>query len=169
VTVTGWAHHRPMQPARTVNLGRGLVVPYPTPTTAEATRIGRANGRRDTRCERELRSALHAAGLRFRVDLLVRSEGLRVHVDIAFTRVRLAAFVDGCFWHGCPMHQHVPKRNRGYWVPKLVANVTRDRAVDAALRGDGWTIVRVWEHERVEEAARRIVRLRSWMDGRAPT
>jgi DNA mismatch endonuclease, patch repair protein len=147
---------------RNVNLGHGLLVPYPVPTSPDARRIGRANGRRDTACELRVRSALHAAGLRFRVDLLLRTTDVRVHADIAFTRALIAVFVDGCFWHGCPVHQHVPKRNRDYWVPKLVATVQRDRTVDRSLRAAGWRVVRAWEHEPVAEVSARIVRLHAW-------
>ncbi|HEX2575485.1 MAG TPA: very short patch repair endonuclease, partial [Aquihabitans sp.] len=114
---------------------------------AAATKIGKANGRKDTRAEIRVRSALHRRGLRFRKDLLLRLDSVRVHPDVVFTRVRVAVFVDGCFWHGCPEHQHVPKRNRDYWVPKLQANVARDRRVDAALEAAGWEVVRAWEHE----------------------
>lgn len=86
-------------------------------------------------------------------DLLVRATDVRVRVDVCFTRVRVAVFVDGCFWHGCPEHQHMPKRNTDYWVPKLAANVERDRRVDLALAKDGWVVLRVWEHEDPMDAA----------------
>lgn len=66
-------------------------------------------------------------------------------------------FIDGCFWHGCPEHQHIPKTNREYWVPKLQANVERDRRVDRALVDAGWEVIRVWEHVDVEDAADEIV------------
>ena len=139
---------------RTVNLGGGLLVPYPSPGTAAATRIGKANRRADTKAEVRLRSALHARGLRFRKDLLIRTVDIRVHPDVVFTAVQLAVFVDGCFWHGCPEHQHVPKTNQDYWVPKLRANEQRDRRVDAALRASGWGVA--WEHEDEAAAAARI-------------
>jgi DNA mismatch endonuclease (patch repair protein) len=139
-----------------VALGGGIVVPYPEPADNTATRIGRANKRKDTKPEVELRSALHRKGLRFRKDHLVRCGVLRVHPDIVFTRVLVAVFVDGCFWHGCPVHQRVPKRNRDYWVPKLEANAARDRRVDQALVEKGWHVERTWEHEAAAAAAFRI-------------
>lgn len=142
--------------ARTVNLGRGRVVPYPEPVSEAATKIGKANRRTDTKPEIRLRSALHRLGLRFRKDHLVRCGPTRVRPDIVFTRSRVAVFVDGCFWHGCPIHQQVPKRNRDYWVPKLGANVERDRRVDAALTAEGWFVVRIWEHEEVSGAAAQV-------------
>jgi DNA mismatch endonuclease (patch repair protein) len=106
-----------------------------------------------------LRSELHERGLRFRKDLLVRVGSTKVHPDIVFTRARVAVFVDGCFWHGCPEHQTVPKRNPEYWVPKLKRNVERDRESDAALSSEHWAIVRVWEHEDVATAGERIENL----------
>jgi DNA mismatch endonuclease, patch repair protein len=148
-------HDRPSE--RTVTLGGGLTVPYPEPTSESASRIGRANRRQDTRCEVLLRSELHRRGLRFRKDLLVRAGTVRVHVDVAFTRVRLAVFVDGCFWHCCPTHFHMPKSNLSYWVPKLEANVERDHRVDAALRESGWTPLRLWEHLAPGEGADMVV------------
>ena len=136
-----------MAEQRYVVLGPGQRVPYPEPTSAAATKIGKANKRVDSKCEVRLRSALHRMGLRFRKDLLVRAGGLRVRPDIVFTRARVAVFVDGCFWHGCPTHATTPKTNQGYWVPKLAANEARDRRVDEALTGEGWTVLRIWEHE----------------------
>lgn len=143
-------------PRRTVNLGRGQIVPYPEPSSAAATKIGKANRRTDTKPEVRLRSALHRQGMRFRKDLLIRVGTVRVHPDVVFTRRKVAVFVDGCFWHGCPDHQVVPKSNRDYWVPKLQANVARDRRVDAALIDAGWAVVRIWEHASVDAAAERV-------------
>jgi DNA mismatch endonuclease (patch repair protein) len=141
---------------REVVLGGGVRVPYPEPTSAAATKIGKANRRKDSKCEVQIRSALHRSGLRFRKDLLLRVGGVRVHPDIVFTRARVAVFVDGCFWHRCPTHATAPKSNTSYWGPKLEANVARDRRVDEALRSEGWTVLRVWEHELPSDAAHRI-------------
>ncbi len=142
--------------ARTVNLGGGQVVPYPEPTDAAATKIGQANRRSGTKPEIRLRCGLHRRGLRFRKDLLLRAGDVRTHPDIVFTRWKVAVFVDGCFWHGCPDHQHVPKSNRDYWVPKLAANVARDRRVDDALSAAGWSVVHIWEHVAVDVAIDRV-------------
>jgi DNA mismatch endonuclease (patch repair protein) len=133
-----------------------LVVPYPVPTTPAATRIGKANKRQGTKAEVRLRSNLHRDGLRFRKDHLVRAGGVRVHVDVVFTRRRVAIFVDGCFWHGCPEHLHVPKANRDWWEWKLAATHRRDWDTDRGLHQAGWAVVRVWEHEDVYEAADRV-------------
>lgn len=140
-------------PGREVALGRGQRVPYPVPSTAAATVIGKANRRTDTKPEQALRSALHRRGLRFRKDFLIRAGGVRTHADAAFTRRRLAVFVDGCFWHCCPQHGSAPRSNTAYWGPKLQGNVERDRRVTAALEADAWTVLRIWEHVPVDEAA----------------
>jgi DNA mismatch endonuclease (patch repair protein) len=121
---------------------------YPHPTSPAVTASMKANRRADTKPELALRSALHAEGLRFRKDHLIRTpDGTRVKADIVFTRVRVVIFVDGCFWHGCPEHGHTPKANSHYWKPKLARNKERDARVTNALEADGWTVVRIWEHE----------------------
>jgi DNA mismatch endonuclease, patch repair protein len=142
---------------RVVSLGGGVVVPYPESGNLAATRVARGNQRRDTAPELALRSALYRRGLRYRKDHLVRcSGGLKVRPDVVFTRVRVAIFVDGCFWHSCPEHGRSPGRNTDYWGPKLRGNVARDRRVNEVLEADGWRVVRVWEHEDVVEAGERI-------------
>lgn len=131
-------------------------LPYPHPSSPGVTAAMKGNRRVDSRPEVALRSALHRRGLRFRKDVPLRpAERLR-RVDIAFPSVRLAVFVDGCFWHGCPEHGNRPRRNTGYWSPKLARNMARDVQVNTELAAAGWTVVRVWEHEDVEIAAARI-------------
>lgn len=118
----------------------------------------KANRRRDTRPEITLRRALHAQGLRFRKDYLVGLVGRRpVRVDVAFTRLRVAVFVDGCFWHACTEHGVVPRSNRSYWEPKLARNAQRDRDIDSALTSEGWVVLHIWEHVRLDEAAEVVV------------
>ena len=112
-------------------------------------------GRRDTAPELALRRELHRRGLRFRVDLSP-IPGLRSRADIVFTRAEVAVFVDGCFWHRCPTHATVPKNNRAWWTPKLLANEARDRRTDAALAAADWIAIRVWEHEDPVVAANAI-------------
>lgn len=152
----------PAEPAhRSVTLTSGERVPYPEPTSKEATKIGRANRRAETEPERRLRSRLHRCGLRFRKDYFVRTGAVRVHIDVAFPRRQVAVFVDGCFWHGCPEHGSTPSRNRDYWVPKLRANLERDHRVDGALSDAGWLVIRVWEHEDPVVAADRVAEVLS--------
>jgi DNA mismatch endonuclease (patch repair protein) len=121
-----------------------------------SSRVMRSNRRRDTAPELAVRRILHANGMRYRVDMrLVRET--RSRADIAFTRQRIAVFIDGCFWHGCPEHLHLPKANADYWTPKLARNVERDAEVTAILRGLGWTVLRFWEHEPAQATADRII------------
>ena len=67
--------------------------------------------------------------------------------DFVFRKARVAIFVDGCFWHGCPLHGRQPKANRSYWAPKLKKNRERDKEADVSLRAAGWRVLRIWEHE----------------------
>ncbi len=105
--------------------------------------IMRRVGRRDTGPELSLRRALHAHGLRFRIER--RVEGVKA--DIVFTAARVAIFVDGCFWHSCPIHGTKPGSNTGYWLPKLTTNAQRDLRQTARIEAAGWAVVRVWEHD----------------------
>lgn len=119
-----------------------------------------ANRRRDTKPELTIRRLLHARGLRFRVDYRVLSNA-RTRADIAFTRPRVAVFIDGCFWHGCPVHATQPKRNADYWGPKLARNRERDAEATALLENHHWQVLRFWEHEQpiaVAEEIERVVR-----------
>ena len=75
---------------------------------------------------------------------------------MTFSAKRVAVFVDGCFWHGCPVHGTHPKANKAWWAEKLRANVARDRATDQYLTGLGWVVVRIWEHEDADSAADRV-------------
>jgi DNA mismatch endonuclease, patch repair protein len=117
----------------------------------------RGNRSRDTKPELALRRALHREGLRFHVHR--RIEPTRTYADIVFPRRRIAVFVDGCFWHGCPRHYRPSTKNAAYWSAKIIRNVTRDRANDVLLKERGWTVVRVWEHEPIDEAVERIAAL----------
>jgi DNA mismatch endonuclease, patch repair protein len=112
----------------------------------------RAQRERDTGIEREIRSRLHARGLRFRVHRRLLA-GSRREVDVVFPGAKVAVFVDGCFWHGCPEHGTWPRNNAAFWREKIEGNVRRDRDTDARLQDEGWTVVRVWEHEAPADAA----------------
>jgi DNA mismatch endonuclease (patch repair protein) len=143
-------------PARNLKVG-GNVVPYPYPASAHVTAIMRGNRSRDTRPEIQLRALLHRDGYRYRVNLPITVGGATVRVDIAFTKARLAVFVDGCFWHACPSHGRIPKANSGYWPFKLARNHARDTANRRSLESDGWRVVRIWEHVPPEQAADIVV------------
>ncbi|MGH2946706.1 MAG: very short patch repair endonuclease [Solirubrobacteraceae bacterium] len=143
------------------------VPPAPKSTSAGVRRSMQSNRRSGTNPERGLRSALHAAGWRFRIDLPIETPDGRVRPDIVFTRLKLAVFVDGCFWHGCPEHGVSPKSNESYWGPKLRRNAQRDRRDAERLEAAGWTVLRIWEHEPTEDALRAVVRVLS--DAVAPS
>lgn len=128
----------------------------PPPTSARAAAVMRGNRRRDTSPELDLRRALHARGLRFRVDLTVLAGTRRVRPDVVFPRWRVAVFVDGCFWHGCPEHLVKSKSHTDYWDAKLARNAARDRSDEHSLEQHGWTVLRVWTHEDPTLAADRI-------------
>lgn len=127
----------------------------PTASSAEARRRMQAVRQRDTASERELRSALHRLGLRYRLQRILLP-GSRRRADFVFIAARVAVFVDGCFWHSCPIHGTTPKANRKWWMAKLDANQRRDRDTNEALSRIGWIVIRIWEHENVDEAAARI-------------
>ncbi|MGI5449943.1 very short patch repair endonuclease [Streptomyces sp. CA-243310] len=110
---------------------------------------------KDTRIEVALRKALHASGLRFRVHGRP-VKGVRREADIVFGPARVAVFVDGCFWHGCPDHATWPRRNAEFWRAKIEGNRARDQDTDARLAEAGWLAVRVWEHEPPAESAVRV-------------
>ena len=78
--------------------------------------------------------------------------------DFIFLKLKLAIFVDGCFWHCCPKHETKPKNNRAFWRRKFARNVARDRLVARTLRADGWHVLRVWEHELARKNEARLVR-----------
>jgi len=111
-----------------------------------------SNKSRDTGPELAVRSAVHRLGLRFRVNRRPLP-GLRRTADLVFPTERVAVFVDGCFWHGCPEHYTVPKANAEFWASKLAANVNRDRETDRLLTAAGWTSIRIWEHQAPGDAA----------------
>jgi DNA mismatch endonuclease Vsr len=115
----------------------------------------RGNRSKNTTPEMKLRSMLHRRGLRYRVDVSP-TPGTRRRADVVFPRERVAVFVDGCFWHGCPEHYRPSTKNTTFWEEKLVTNRSRDAQTNEALATAGWTVIRVWEHEDVSGAADRI-------------
>ena len=80
--------------------------------------------------------------------------------DFTFREEKLVVFVDGCFWHRCPIHATYPANNRDFWEHKLEANKVRDRAVSWALKRLGWRVLRIWEHELTnpQRVAQRVIR-----------
>jgi DNA mismatch endonuclease (patch repair protein) len=111
-----------------------------------------ANRSTDTKPEIALRRELHARGLRYFKNRRPMA-GVRRTADIVFPTTRLAVFIDGCFWHGCPEHHTVARTNAEYWLAKVERNRARDQETDALLAAAGWTVVRIWEHVAIAEAA----------------
>lgn len=128
----------------------------PVPSSESVTRRMQNTPTRDTPGELALRRLLHRAGLRYRVDYRP-VPGIRRKADVVFTKAKVAVFVDGCFWHSCPVHGTWPKANAAWWRDKLEGNEARDRDTDQRLADAGWTVVRIWEHETPAEAAARVV------------
>jgi DNA mismatch endonuclease, patch repair protein len=116
----------------------------------------RGNTKTGNRPEARLRSELHRRGLRFRKNAPIRGDGWAVRPDVVFPRLKVAVFLDGCFWHACPDHGTTPRVNRSYWLPKLERNVTRDRLNDRLLGEAQWQVLRIWEHVETVEAANEI-------------
>jgi DNA mismatch endonuclease (patch repair protein) len=131
-------------------------VSYPFPTNPAVSKRMRANKKRDTSPELKVRSALHRRGFRFRVNSAIRAGAVKTRGDIVFAPIRLAVFVDGCFWHGCRIHGTDPQRNRAYWSAKLQRNRQRDGLVNSSLRQAGWIVLRYWEHSDPENVADEI-------------
>lgn len=128
----------------------------PEASSENARRTMRANKRKDTSIELAIRRRLHASGLRYRVDHPADVSDRRRRADIVFTRARVAIFIDGCFWHGCPEHYVEPKANSDYWRPKIARNRERDVDSTCRLREAGWTVMRFWEHEDPDLVAAKI-------------
>ena len=127
------------------------------PSSPEASaRLARVR-QKDTAAELRLRRTLHARGLRYRLHIPLLEKPRRV-ADIVFRRRKLAIFVDGCFWHGCPEHGTSSKSNADFWRDKIETNKRRDLDTNRRLTEAGWRVLRVWEHEEAEEAADRIMK-----------
>ena len=119
----------------------------------------------DTKPELGIRSAVHKRGLRYRVNVSPVG-GVRSRPDMVFRASKVAVFVDGCFWHGCPEHGTWPKTNATWWREKIEANIARDERVTERLEAVGWTVIRIWEHEDPDGAAERIENAVRPTDGR---
>lgn len=138
---------------RTVAVGGGKRTAYPEPSSTGVSAVMRGNRKRDTVPELKIRQLLHRRGLRYRVNLPITAGTVRVRPDLVFTRLKVAVFVDGCYWHGCPRHGTRPRVNTAYWGPKIDRNRARDKRVTAALKTAGWLVIRIWEHEAPAAAA----------------
>lgn len=116
-----------------------------------------------TEAELALRRELYRLGLRYRVGFRVLGKPRRV-ADIAFPGRKIAVFVDGCFWHGCPQHATWPKQNAAFWREKIETNRLRDLDTNARLDAIGWRVLRFWAHESPKDAARRVAEVVAQVD-----
>lgn len=132
----------------------------PAASSPAARKRMQGTAQRGNRSERRLRSALHIKGIRFRNHYRIAVLPRR-SIDIALVGVKIAIFIDGCFWHGCPRHGTMPKSNRAWWKTKINTNQLRDRDTNIELRKAGWKVMRIWEHQPVEVVVLRIIRMRS--------
>jgi DNA mismatch endonuclease (patch repair protein) len=130
----------------------------PSPADVETSIRMKRVRRRDTRPEITLRSLVHRLGLRYAIDARPLG-GLGRTADIVFRSAKVAVFVDGCFWHGCPLHATWPKHNGAWWRAKILRNRSRDVETDEVLARHGWVSVRVWEHEDPNPVATRLARI----------
>lgn len=127
-------------------------------SSARVRNVMRGNRSRDTRPELAVRSAVHRRGFRYRVAARPISS-VRRSADLVFVSARVAVFVDGCFWHGCPEHYMPSVSNREYWAEKISGNRARDADTDAKLLANEWLPLRIWAHESPEEAADLITKV----------
>lgn len=123
-----------------------------SPAVSERMRRAKETG---TGPELALRRGLHRSGLRFQVQYHL-PELPRRTIDIAFPHLRIAVFVDGCFWHGCTAHRALPRNNAEWWAHKLALNRARDRDTDERLAHAGWIVMRFWEHDDAEIACAEV-------------
>ena len=128
----------------------------PIASSQRVANVMRGNRSRDTAPELSVRRLLHARGRRFRVNLRPDAS-LRRTADIVFRRHRIAVFIDGCYWHGCPEHYVASRTNKEYWLPKIKANATRDEDTTMKLRSAGWIVLRYWSHVPPEEVVDSIL------------
>src|SRR5262245_12687173 len=122
----------------------------PAPSSAAARNRMLSVRQRDTALEKMIRSLLHRAGFRYRVDKRPL-QNFPSRADLVFIQARVAVFLNGCFWHGCRLHGTWPKANAGWWRNKIESNMSRDVRIDTTLRRAGWRVIRIWEHEDPEK------------------
>ncbi len=111
-------------------------------TKEERSRIMSRIKSKNTKPEIQLRKEIWKRGIRYRINYPIFGKP-----DLAFPNRKLAVFVDGCFWHKCPIHQRLPNTNKSYWQAKIEKNWTRDRVQEKKLKKKGWKILRFWEHD----------------------
>ena len=127
----------------------------PQASSPKVRRVMQHNTGNETIPEKLLRSAIHKTGLRFRKDLRPEPT-LKITADIVFPRQKVCVFVDGCYWHGCPVHFNLPKTNSEWWMEKITDNRNRDARQNSLLTELGWKVIRYWEHDVVVDNLPRL-------------
>ncbi len=134
---------------------RKITVPKPpSATNNNVLKSMKGNRSKDTKPELLLRSAIHKRGFRYRLHYDIQGKP-----DIVFPSKRVAVFVDGCFWHRCPKCYKEPKTNTNYWRKKISRNQQRAKSVNRQLKRDDWTVMRVWEHEIIDNLDRSVEKI----------
>src|ERR1700682_6168645 len=133
----------------------------PSNPLSRSEQMARIRGK-NTGPERSLRSALWSTGLRYRI----HPETPVGTPDIVLPGKRVAVFIDGCFWHGCPLHYVRPRSRTDHWIARLRGNVERDRRQTLELEALGWSVLRVWEHDVHEALSEVVERIRQSAKGR---
>lgn len=142
--------------ATPTSYGCTMAVTRPTNAANPGVRKSmQSNKGRDTKPELALRRAVHALGLRYRVSKRPVPT-IRRTADMVFAGARVAVFLDGCFWHGCPEHHTRSATNAKYWAEKVEHNRQRDAETNRLLAEEGWYVIRIWEHEDPSAAAEYI-------------
>jgi DNA mismatch endonuclease, patch repair protein len=126
--------------------GQSIRARAPAASSPQVRRVMQANWGGNTKPEQVIRSTLHSLGLRFRKHLRPIPT-VRCEADVVFPSSRVCIFVDGCFWHGCPLHYQNPKANTAWWDEKIKANIERDHRNSEVLARAGWRVIRLWEHD----------------------
>jgi DNA mismatch endonuclease (patch repair protein) len=116
----------------------------------------------DTRPELMLRKAIWKQGLRYRLSVKLPGKP-----DLVFPRFKATVFIDGCFWHGCPIHLVWPKSNAAFWKKKINGNKLRDAIVTQQLKNYGWLVIRVWEHQIHKNPNQCALRIKRKLIGKA--
>ena len=137
--------------------GNARAARRPPPSSEAVRKRMKSTPQRDTPAELRVRRLLHAMGLRYTIDASPLSDSAR-RADIVFRRARVAVFVDGCFWHGCPVHVTWPRANARFWREKIHANMKRDADTNLQLERQGWIAIRIWEHEEAARAAHHVAK-----------
>ena len=138
-------------------------MPGLVPSSSDASRRMAKVRQTGTDTELALRREMYRIGLRYRIGYEVLRKPRRV-ADVAFPGRKIAVFIDGCFWHGCPEHATWPKRNADFWRQKIEANRQRDADTNARLEANGWTALRFWSHESPTKAAEVVARVVAEID-----